>query len=239
MTLREAFQDYGIHLTETEEERLVRFQRLLYEKNRVMDLTSIPEEDSTEKHLIDSVLPLFVCPPGEDIRRIADVGSGAGLPGIPLAVTHPALEITLLEAQEKRCRFLSECVRELDLKNVRILNMRAEDAGRDPVCRQAFDAAAARAVAPMNILAEYLAPLVRPGGRMLCWKGPEARSECEAAQYAFRELGCTDAECRDVPLRSGTRILVTCVCTGNLPSRYPRRSGIPSKRPLGGEYSAK
>ncbi len=232
MDINEALDKYGIPRDEGKTEKLEIYREYLKKRNAEMDLTSVPDEDTAERHFADSLMPLRY--PGliPEKGRAADVGSGAGFPGLVLAVYRPGVEFYLIEAQEKRCAFLRECAARMGADNVRVVHMRAEDAGRDGKWRESFDLTAARAVAPLNILCEYLAPLTRPGGRCVCWKGSLGEEEGRDGAFAAREVGFKEAGVLTFTEGEAERTL--CVFEKIRPTseRYPRRSGIPSKRPL-------
>ena len=163
--------------------------RLLQDWNGKMDLTAVEgEEDLLDKHIMDSltVLKTDLIPEG---ASLIDVGTGAGFPGLILAMARPDLQVTLLDAQQKRLTFLEAAAKEAKVQNVRLVHARAEDGGRNPALREHFDVAAARAVAPLSVLCEYLLPYVRVGGRALCWKGPALEEEREAGRRAAFLLG--------------------------------------------------
>ncbi len=211
-------------------EQLEAFHRLLLEHSRLMDLTKVPEEDMTLRHYADalSALPLGLLP---ESGAVIDVGSGAGLPGIPLAIAAPGLRLTLLEAREKRCAFLERVRLELGLSNVTVLCARAEDAARTGL-RETFDRALARALAPLNVLAEYLLPFLKPGGLALCWKGPAVKDEGEAGGRAAAQLGGRLGRLMDLGLPGRSHFIQVIEKTGASPLKYPRRAGVPAKNPL-------
>ena len=166
-----------------------------------------------------------------DAHTLVDVGSGGGLPGIPLKLSSPELKLTLIEAEEAKAAFLVQACARLGLEGVEVIAMRAEDAGQDPRHRERFDAAVARALAPMPVLAELCLPLVRVGGRLLAQKTD--REDISAAARAIDTLG---GSLRAVlPARSGIRDAGTVVIVDKLlptPSTYPRRPGVPTRKPL-------
>jgi 16S rRNA (guanine527-N7)-methyltransferase len=166
-----------------------------------------------------------------DARKLVDVGSGAGLPGIPLKIVRPELEVTLVEADQRKAAFLVHACAELGLKDVEVVAERAEVAGHDPRLREAFDVAVARALAPMPVLVELCLPLVRVGGRLLAQKTESA--DVESALRAIAALGGGPAEVRPAPSNarhSGTVVVVQKLRA--TPDRYPRRAGVPARRPL-------
>ena len=166
-----------------------------------------------------------------DARSVVDVGSGGGLPGLPLKIARPDLQVTLVEADGRKAAFLVRACAELGLRGVEVLDRRAEDAGRDPRYREAFDLAVARAVAPMPVLAELCLPLVKVGGRLLAQK-TEAE-DVAGASRAIELLGGGPAETAHAPSaarRSGTVVIVEKVRP--TPGAYPRRAGLPARKPL-------
>ena len=212
-------------------ETLERFSSLLLEKNEVMNLTAITEPDAVAQlHLLDSAAILqFV---GLKGKKVVDVGTGAGFPGMPLAIARPDLKVTLLDSQRKRCDFLSAVCDELKLPNVTVLHARAEDGARGAL-REQMDVAVARAVAPLNVLAEYLLPYVRVGGRMLCWKGPAVREEMAAGERACKMLGGQAEGLYRLPIEGREHYVHSAIKISATARRYPRKSGTPSKDPLG------
>lgn len=221
----------GISLDTLARERLDAFHRLLTERNREMDLTNVPEEEMTLRHYADCLLPLRLgLLPYEGLA--IDVGSGAGFPGLPLAIASQNLQITLLEAKGKRCDFLNEVVTSLGLPNVRVLPGRAEDTAVPPE-REQYDLAFARAVAPLNVLAEYLLPFLRMGGLAMCWKGPAVQGELAAAGAAARELGGELGELRDLGIPGRSSLIQLIYKRSSTSVKYPRKAGIPEKKPLG------
>ena len=218
-------------------ERLMTYHRMLLDWNTRMDLTAVTdEEEMLDRHLVDSLIALTV--PGLLPERgsVIDVGTGAGLPGLPLALALPEVQFTLLDAQRKRLDFLRAVIDALGLTNVTLVHARAEDAGRDPALRERFDCAVARAVAPLPVLAEYLLPCVRVGGRMVCWKGPALADEMTQGRRAAHLLGGHAEEPIPVtiPGRDWAHVLMPVSKRSPTPKAYPRKAGTPSSRPLGG-----
>ena len=166
-----------------------------------------------------------------DARRVVDVGSGGGLPGLPIAIARPGLELTLVEADQAKAAFLVQACATLGLRGVEVVARRAEDVGRDPGYREAFDVAVARALAPMPVLVELCLPLVRVGGRLLAQKTD--REDAAAAARAISVLGGELIGVVPAPSaarRSGTVVIVAKV--GPTPEGYPRRPGVPARKPL-------
>ncbi|HEV2036493.1 MAG TPA: 16S rRNA (guanine(527)-N(7))-methyltransferase RsmG [Candidatus Dormibacteraeota bacterium] len=166
-----------------------------------------------------------------DARKVVDVGSGAGLPGLPLKIARPELELTLIEADQDKAAFLVHACATLGLARVEVVARRAEEAGHDPRLREAFDAAVARALAPLPVLAELCLPLVRVGGRLLAQK--TEGEDASAAGHAIELMGGALAAVHRSP--SGARRSGTVVVVDKLrptPAPYPRRAGVPARRPL-------
>jgi 16S rRNA (guanine527-N7)-methyltransferase len=204
--------------------------------NEHTNLTAITEPETIEtRHFLDS-LSVILAVPLTTGQRVIDVGTGAGFPGLPLRLVRPQIDLTLLEATAKKTDFLSHLVKRLRLNNVRILNARAEDAGQDAANRERFDVALARAVAQMSVLAEYLLPLCKVGGRCVALKGETAVVEAQQAEEALRILGgrLEKVIAVELPQVAETHYLVIIEKIAATPPKYPRRAGIPSKRPLGG-----
>ncbi len=225
-------QEAHVPVEEDAVNRLNRYWELLVDWNGRMDLTSVPPEDMGEKHFLDSLLPLTwpdLLPAG---CSLIDVGTGAGFPGLALAIARPDCRVTLLEAMQKRCQFLQAVCDELGLANVRVIQNRAEIAGREEAHREQYDRAAARAVAPLNVLCEYLLPFVKPGGAALCWKGPAAEQELPDGAFAANALGGEMGEIVELFCHDTRHVIVPIKkITETLP-QYPRKNGVPAKRPL-------
>ena len=166
-----------------------------------------------------------------DAKKLVDVGSGGGLPGLPLKIARPELEVTLVEADQDKAAFLVRACAALGLLGVEVLARRAEEAGQDPLYREAFDIAVARALAPMPVLAELCLPLVRVGGRLLAQK--TAREEVDRAARAIEVLGGALSSVTAAPSTArgaGTVVIVDKIRP--TPPAYPRRAGVPNRRPL-------
>lgn len=223
----------GFHFSEEQLARFFLYYQLVIEKNKVMNLTNIVEEEEfVIKHIIDSLLSfdneLF---PG---KSIADIGSGAGFPGIPLKIFCENSKFYLVDSLAKRLRFLEDVIDELDLKDVYCVHARAEDFAHNINYREKFDVVTARAVAKMNVLAEYCLPLVKLKGTFIALKGSKAREEVEAAEYAFKILGGQLSSVADVKLPGldDGRTIIKVKKIKLSPATYPRKAGIPEKNPL-------
>lgn len=206
----------------------------LLQWNEHINLTAITDPEAIEmRHFLDSlaIVRAVSLSPG---MRVIDVGTGAGFPGLPLRIVFPHIELTLLEATAKKTSFLQHVTERLHYPNVSILTARAEDAGQDPAYRERYHVVLARAVAQMSILAEYLLPLCKIGGRCIALKGEHAAGEAQQAENAIHVLGgrlekIIPIELPEVP---ETHHLVVIRKVAATPERYPRRTGIPSKRPI-------
>ncbi len=213
-------------------EKLNRYGEMLVDWNGRMDLTSVPPEEMGERHFLDSLLPLTaegLFPPE---ISVIDVGTGAGFPGLAIAMARPDCRVTLLEAMQKRCQFLRAVCDELKLANARVIQDRAEVLGRSADHRERYDRAVARAVAPLNVLCEYLLPFVKPGGMALCWKGPGAADEMPDGAFAAQALGGEMGDMLELPWGGARHGVVPILKTGETAPQYPRKNGIPAKRPL-------
>ncbi len=225
--MRELLKQTIPNLTEEACDKFVAYYDLLIDWNTRMNLTAITEpEEVVKKHFYDSLAALPYLPDG---AKIADVGTGAGFPAIPLLIMNPTLKITLVDSLNKRITFLEEVLKTLQL-SAECVHARAEDFGRDPKYRGQFDATVSRAVASLPVLLELTVPLLRVGGKAYCYKG-DVSEELKTAKSALHLLHCT---AETVPLASdyGARTLVICTKNAPTPSTYPRKAGMPSKKPL-------
>lgn len=202
--------------------------RLLSELNRETRLTGPSEPDILfREHVVDSAFALELLPsrPG----RVVDVGTGGGLPGVVWAICRPDLEVTLLDSLERKCRALLRIADTLELSNVRVVCSRSEELARED--RESFDLAAARAVTHLGPLVELLSPLVRPGGRLLAFKGPSLDQEMAECGGNWEELGLEEPEVRAYGLQGKERRLVFWTKKTPCSVRYPRRPGMAEKKP--------
>jgi 16S rRNA (guanine527-N7)-methyltransferase len=226
------FERAGLTLDEAKGAQIDRYLDLLSAGNERMNLTRISDRDSAELlHVADALTLLPHLPPGE--ITIADVGSGGGVPGVLLAIARPDAKVTLIEATQKKAAFLSTLPAELKLPNLFIEPLRVEDVGGG-LLRETFDVAAARAVATMNWLAEWMLPLVKKGGWMLAMKGPRVVSEMQSGQKAMTLVGGGIAEIipADLPDNPG-HVIVKVQKRSRAPSRYPRPASIAKGLPIG------
>ena len=232
---QEAEKVLDLTLTDEQLKAFTLYARELAVWNERFSLTAIRGPiEVRQKHFLDS-LSCVLALQGTPLGRVVDVGSGAGFPGLPLKVLFPEMKLTLVESVEKKTRFLSHIVGELKLDGVEIVTGRAERMGQDPVHREKYDWSLARAVAGLPVLVEYLLPLVKLGGRALVQKGESAVKELEEAGQAIEVLG--GRLDRSIPVEipgiEEQRHLVVIEKVAPTPQKYPRREGIPAKRPIG------
>jgi 16S rRNA (guanine527-N7)-methyltransferase len=229
-----AQQLFGVHLTGRQMVALMTFENELLAWNEKFNLTAIRDvEGIRTKHFLDSfscVLAWKENPP----KRLIDVGTGAGFPGILLKILYPSMELTLVESVGKKANFCRHAVEILKLEAVTVITARAEEVGQIPARRESYDWAVARAVAYLPVLSEYLLPLVQVGGRMLAQKGSKAPVEVHHAENAFKLLGGRMRSLLPVilPGVAEERYLVVVDKVAATPALYPRKPGFPSKKPL-------
>ncbi len=232
-----ACETIGLELEAAEREQLGAYLHLLLETNKQFNLTAIKEPgEAWLRHVLDSLslLPHLGQSDSEShTLRVVDVGSGGGLPGVPLAITRPDVRFTLVEATGKKAKFLQGCADELGLSNLEVVNDRAETIGRDKAHRQRYDVSVARAVGPMNVLLELTMPLVRVGGRVLAMKGRRLEEELRDAGDALMLLGEGQIEVYEaLPGVSEDALIVEVAKHALTPKQYPRRPGEPKTNPL-------
>jgi 16S rRNA (guanine527-N7)-methyltransferase len=225
---------FGLTLNREQLEHFATYERLLLEWNTRLNLTAIREPaEIRHRHFLDSLTCATVT---GDLsgRRLIDVGTGAGFPGVPLKILFPTLTLTLVESVAKKAHFLEKLVATLELTEVTVLSQRAEEVGQDVAHREDYDWAVARSVAELRVLAEYLLPFCRIGGRALAMKGESAPAEIEAATTAVHTLGGGEPQWQPVQLpgRDMLHYLVVIPKEQETPGKYPRRPGMPAKRPL-------
>lgn len=223
----------GIPMSEGQAEQFKRYHEMLLEANARMNLTRVPDDpaEAVDRNYLDCIAPL--AGGFGDFATAVDVGSGAGFPGIPLAIMLPDTRFTLIDALGKRVDFLRSVIDRLGL-NAGALHLRAEDAARQDGLREGFDLAVARAVAPMNTLCEYMLPLVKVGGRMLALKGPGLDGELARAENALKLLGGEIERVQPlaIPGRDWDHRAAWIAKAAPTPQKYPRRAGTVEKKPL-------
>ncbi|MBD3949062.1 16S rRNA (guanine(527)-N(7))-methyltransferase RsmG [Tuanshanicoccus lijuaniae] len=230
-----ALREHGVELSDHQLEQFERYYELLIEWNKKINLTAITEKDEVYlKHFFDSLMLLWELPLDNYQQRLVDVGAGAGFPSIPLKIVKPELDITIIDSLNKRINFLNIVIEELQLDNVQAIHARAEDAGQNPVYREQFDIATARAVASLNVLSEFCLPLVRKGGYFLALKAAKGQDELEEAKKAIHVLGAK-LEIVNVallPVEESERTFIKIRKTLDTPKKYPRKAGKPMKQPI-------
>jgi 16S rRNA (guanine527-N7)-methyltransferase len=231
----EAAKLIGVQLTDYQIEAFRFYENELIVWNDKFNLTAIKEiPQIRSKHFLDSLTCFLAF--GEKIpRRLIDVGTGAGFPGLPIKILFPKVHLTLVESIGKKARFCEHIVTQLNLENVTVIQSRAEDLGRDPKFREKFDWAVARAVANLPTLVEYLLPLVRIGGAVIAQKGESAHAEAHKSDQAIHVLGGRLRQLLPVtiPGVAEERYLVIIDKIAATPKSYPRNAGMPAKKPLG------
>jgi 16S rRNA (guanine527-N7)-methyltransferase len=225
---------FGIHLTGRQLIALVTLERELLEWNQKYNLTAVRDlEGVRTKHYLDSfscVMAWKADPP----TNLVDVGTGAGFPGFPLKIIYPSMHLTLVESVGKKVKFCQHIVDKLGLEGTSVIQARAEDMGHAEEHREKYDWAVARAVASLSVLAEYLLPLVQVGGRMLAQKGESGPLEVHGAERAMKILGGHVRQLLPVTLPGVVeeRYLIVADKVAATPPQYPRKPGIPTKKPL-------
>jgi 16S rRNA (guanine527-N7)-methyltransferase len=224
----------GIRLTSTQLAALAQYERELLDWNTRINLTAVRDAETIRvKHFLDSMTCLLAMrdTPGD---RVIDVGTGAGFPGLPLKIACPTMRLTLVESVRKKSNFCRHVVETLGLEGVDVVSERVETLGHMPAYRERYDWAIGRAVAVMRVLAEYLLPLVKVGGRMLAMKGESGPAEAQAAEHAIRVLGGHLRQLLPVALPgvAEEHFLVVVDKVAATPQGYPRRVGAPAKKPL-------
>lgn len=215
-------------------EKLERYMELVLEYNQHVNLTAITDRDEfIVKNIIDSLDAA-----GDSRYRkaasVIDVGTGAGLPGIPLAILSPDKEFVLMDSLAKRIRIVNDIAQELDLPNVTGVHGRAEDLARESAYREHFDICVSRAVSRLNVLAEYCLPFIRKGGCLVSYKGKNYQEELDDAEQALKKLGGRlDTVEKNVMEEYGlSHVLLYIFKYKSTPKEYPRRAGTPQKKPL-------
>lgn len=232
--MAKAAEDVGLQLSQEQYEGFMKYMRLLQEWNEKINLTAITEdEEVVKKHFIDCI-KAFKRDEFKKAETMIDVGTGAGFPGLPIAIMRPELKVTLLDSLNKRINFLNTVVNELGLKNVTTIHSRAEDGARKPELREKFDVATSRAVANMAVLSEFCMPYVKKGGYFVALKGPAIDEELENGSNAIKILGgelqgIIEISIEETDLKHN---IVEVKKVKNCPKTYPRKAGTVNKKPL-------
>ncbi len=226
----ENLNNIGVSVSDDKTEALDKFAQMLIEKNKVMNLTRILDEDGIAvKHFADSLSILKVDIP--DNSKVMDLGCGAGFPGVPLLIARPDISLTLLDSTAKKLGFVAESIEALGLK-AEVLHARAEEAGQDASYREQYDFVLSRAVASLNVLCEYCLPFVKVGGKFVAMKSALAEEEIKQAYTSIKTLGGKITEKIDFNLTDGERTLIVIEKVSSTPAKYPRQSGKIKAKPL-------
>jgi 16S rRNA (guanine527-N7)-methyltransferase len=230
----QSLAEQGIELSSRQIDQFAVYCRELREWNERMNLTAITEREEVYfKHFYDS-LTLSAAVPFSAVHTMADIGSGAGFPGIPLKIVFPHISLTIIDSLQKRIRFLQHLTDALGLREVRLLHGRAEDLGKMAEHREQYDIAAARAVARLNVLNELCLPFVRTDGFFLAMKGSDLQDEITEAEFSLRELKSRVDRIVPVelPVVQAKRHIVVIRKLQSTPRKYPRKTGTPARNPL-------
>ncbi len=233
-TLLEGVGDLGIELTEKQKEHFIKYKDLLKEWNEKINITAITEDTEIDiKHFLDSLTPT-VTKLFDGNKKVIDIGTGGGFPGLPLKIYNNELEITLLDSLNKRIIFLNEVIKTLELKNIHGIHGRAEEFGRTTKYREQYDICISRAVASLNTLSEYCIPFVKVGGYFISMKGTEVDEELKEAEKGIKILGgkVVKKELVKIPNSDISHSLIIIHKIQETPTKYPRAGGKPKKNPL-------
>lgn len=238
MTPFQVFENFlekeGVKINERKFDKINKFVDLLMEKNKTLNLTRITsEEEVWVKHIFDSLIPLRFL----DLKKgmhIMDLGTGGGIPGIPMAILYPSVNFVLVDSVQKKVDAVKEFANELNLRNVKVINARAEELGRDPAHRDQYDIVLARALAALPILIEYCVPLIHLYGYVVSYKGPDYVEELARSTNAIIKLKAEQPRVFHYTLPSGMgeRTIIRITKKHVTPETYPRRTGMPKKSPL-------
>ena len=226
-------EEVGVDLTDDQFNKLSNYLQLLKAKNEVLNLTRITDShEAWIKHILDSLMAApFFNKPG---MQVIDIGTGGGMPGIPLAILFPSAQFTLVDATEKKMVAVSEFVHELNLKNIRCLTSRIENLGHSTEHREEYDLVLARALAPLRVLVELAVPLIHPYGNLIAYKGAEYLSELAQSKTAIETLKAESPRVfhYSLPEDMGQRALIQVTKKTVTDMKYPRRDGVPASKPL-------
>lgn len=226
--------DLGFLLTDRQKEQYERYFELLVEWNEKINLTAITEKEEVYlKHFYDSIAPILQGLIENQPIRLLDIGAGAGFPSLPMKILFPELDVTIIDSLNKRINFLHLLAEELGLSGVHFYHGRAEDFAQEKAFRAQFDIVTARAVARMQVLSELTIPYLKVGGRLLALKASNAQEELEEAKNALNLLFSKVEDNLQYELPNGDPRYITVVeKKKETPNKYPRKAGMPNKRPL-------
>ncbi len=234
--LSDGASELGIELSKEQSERFQRFYEVLTDWAQRVSLTTVHDEEGIQRrHFLESAALIPILEQegfSLDDKSLIDVGSGAGIPGVPLKILVPSMRLTIIEAKQRKVEFLSALVEELGLDEVTILSRRAEESGRDPNHREQHDFAVAKALSPLRTLLELTLPFLRMGGLLLAPKGRETEAEVKEARTALETLNGALRAVEPLPLTDPPQQVILVDKDLPIPVRFPRRPGVPAKRPL-------
>lgn len=229
---RNSMNSIGIELMDSQLNAFETYYDMLIDRNKVMNLTAITEFDEVmDKHFLDSTYLFHSIELKADYKLI-DIGTGAGFPGIPLKIVFPELKITLLDSLNKRVGFLNDVIDELNLNDIEAIHGRAEDIARDKTYRASYDIAVSRAVANLSTLSEYCLPFVKIGGKFVSYKSGDCADEVDNAKAAIHLLGGKINKIDEFSYSNNSRSFIVIDKVMNTSNKYPRKAGLPSKKPL-------
>lgn len=232
--LKEGLSALQIPLSPETADRFLSYMEGILSWNEKVNLTAITDrEEFIRKHFLDS-LTCYEFPEMKKASKIIDVGTGAGFPGIPLALLFPEKHFVLMDSLKKRLKIIDELAESIGIKNVQTLHGRAEDLAKMPNHREGYDLCVSRAVANLAVLSEYTLPFLKVGGTLLAYKGPEALQEIKTSEKAIRLLGGALTEERRVliPGLEASHVILVIDKINTTPAAYPRKAGTPAKEPL-------
>ncbi|MCI5727894.1 MAG: 16S rRNA (guanine(527)-N(7))-methyltransferase RsmG [Clostridium sp.] len=232
--MKASAESVGMEYDEIKHERFMKYMKLVQEWNEKINLTAITEDDEfITKHFIDCIMA-FKSAELKEAKNVIDVGTGAGFPGVPIAIMDETKNVCLLDSLNKRINFLDIVVKELGLKNVKTIHARAEDGARMKELRESFEVATSRAVANMAVLSEFCLPYVSVGGHFIALKGPAIEEELDGAKNAIGTLGGKLKEIIELEI-DGTELKHNVVIVSKVKpclEKYPRKAGMVTKKPI-------
>ena len=228
--MNQKLKELNININDKQNKQFYDYMNMLIEWNEKMNLTAITDpQEIIQKHFIDSLtIKKYI----NEEDKVVDVGTGAGFPGIPLNIVDDKAKYILVDSLNKRINFLNEVIEELSLENIKAIHSRIEDFGKEN--KEQFNVATSRAVAPLNVLLEYLLPLVKEGGICICMKGANIEQELEESKKCLEILGgkVEKIEQLELPQSDIKRNIIIVRKVGKTPEKYPRKSGLASKEPI-------